>query len=104
MNTNTMKEILWKAENDPQFFHDLVFNPEKALEGFEIDRRLKGKIISTSPEDVIDTIIGNKDVDCGTSCGATGCTNASNWVLLNPLDYVIIPLEVSKFRTRKDLS
>ncbi len=102
-----MKEILRKAENDPQFFHDLVFNPEKALEGIEIDRQLKGKIISTSPEDVFDTIIGkidNKFYDCGTNCGATGCTNASNWVLIDPLDYIIIPVEASKFRTRKDSS
>jgi len=81
--TNPLKRLVEEAKNNPQFFHDLVFNPEKAIAKIDyLDRRIKGAIVATSPEGLIGSLVAGPgrtnwcDVTCTSSCGQT-CTGKS---------------------------
>jgi hypothetical protein len=88
----TKKEVLDRlvkqAREDPAFFHDLVFAPEKTLAKLDyLDRREKGMIVSINPEDVIAGLAGllmnpagdvsvcgiSCDPSCDSTCGEGSC-------------------------------
>jgi hypothetical protein len=75
-----LDELVNRARDDANFFHQLVFNPEEVLGKLDfLPRREKGMIVSLAPEDVIAGLAGllvNSDLtvaDCGDSCG-NSCT------------------------------
>jgi hypothetical protein len=77
-----LHELVEQARSDPEFFHSLVFEPEKALgQASYLDRREKAMIISLTPEAVIAGLAGlfvnpgGTIAECGTTCGSGSCTN-----------------------------
>ena len=76
-----------QAREDPQFFHDLVFNTEEVLNRLDfLDRGSKAALVEISPERVLATMVGARtacggDVTCsctsGTcdgTCGGSTCS------------------------------
>jgi hypothetical protein len=46
--------LIRQARENPQFFHDLVFNTENILAKLDyLDRKTKASILSTTPEELI---------------------------------------------------
>jgi hypothetical protein len=78
---SALEQLTKRAREDPQFFHDLVFEPERALASADfLERREKSKIIAIEPEAVIAGLAGlfaGEEVlslcgqTCGDSCGRT---------------------------------
>jgi len=91
MDQKTFKQILDRAKQDSQFFHSLVFDPEKAIADLhELDRSAKGALISVNPEEVIARLIGRTswcDVTCTSSCGVT-CSGSSCGYTTNLVDRI----------------
>jgi hypothetical protein len=52
-----VSKIMKKAKEDPQFFHELIFDTEKAIAKLDVDRRIKGRLLSISPENALAAII-----------------------------------------------
>lgn len=75
MDTESLKRLVEQAREDPQFFHDLVFNAEELLGKLDyLGRAEKASLIGQDPEAVIGRLIGaleGCDVTCTSSCGAT---------------------------------
>jgi hypothetical protein len=75
MDAKAFKKLVEQAKSDSQFFHDLVFSPEKVIGGLDyLDKKTKGAIVGMSPEEVIGaaiTELAGCDVTCTSSCGAT---------------------------------
>ena len=83
-----LDHLIEKARNDPEFFHLLVFQPEKAIGQLDfLDRREKGRIVAIDPEDVISGLIGllrnpggavavcdhSCENSCDSTCGSGSC-------------------------------
>jgi len=77
---SALEQLTKRAKEDPQFFHDLVFAPERALASADfLERREKSKIVGIDPEAVIAGLAGLLAGDelsmcgetCGSSCGMT---------------------------------
>lgn len=80
-------EIVAKARENKEFFHELVFNPEKALAGIEgLDETARKKLRAISPEQFLLAplvsslgVAGLKRCDptceesCTGTCGALSC-------------------------------
>src|SRR5436309_2064330 len=59
MSSTPIEKLVKQAREDPSFFHDLVFNTEKALGKIDyLDRPTKGAILAINPEEVISWIAG----------------------------------------------
>jgi hypothetical protein len=76
-----LQRLVEHARDDPEFFHALVFDPEKALATADyLDRREKGMIISLEPTDVVAGLVGlyvnpgGTVSECGSTCGSGSCT------------------------------
>jgi hypothetical protein len=70
-----LNQLIERARKDPQFFHALVFSPEKVLGELDfLDRRERGAIVAIRPEDVIAGLAGllknptSGVAVCGYSC------------------------------------
>jgi len=74
MDNETLKQIVEKAKADPQFFHALIFEPDKALNQLSgVDRAAKGKLLATDPERLLsDALAPLGGTGCGKSCD-TSC-------------------------------
>jgi hypothetical protein len=80
-----LRQIVDRARENPEFFHSLVFDPEKAIAetpGPELDRFAKAKLLAINPETVITSLLraeaGCKDPTCGPqscldTCGPHSC-------------------------------
>src|SRR5690349_14038636 len=78
---SALEQLTKRAKEDPQFFHDLVFEPERALASADfLERREKSKIISIDPDAVIAGLAGLFVSEeavylCGETCnGSCGVT------------------------------
>jgi hypothetical protein len=75
MDSEALKQLVENAREDPQFFHDLVFNTESVLGKLDfLGRAEKASLIGQDPQAVIGRLIGaleGCDVTCTSSCGAT---------------------------------
>lgn len=75
MDAKAFKQLVEQAKSDPQFFHDLVFSPEKVIADLDyVDKKSKGALVAMTPEEVIGaaiTELAGCDVTCTSSCGAT---------------------------------
>ena len=81
MNNDNIERLVKQAKEDPQFFHDLVFDPEKTISKIDfLNGGAKGNLFAITPEDAIKRIISGKDKNtslkcqytCGGSCRYTG--------------------------------
>ncbi|MGI4871135.1 MAG: hypothetical protein ACRYFX_08150 [Janthinobacterium lividum] len=77
-----METLYDRAQSDPQFFHDLIWNTEKLLPALDfLTRQEKAALLAMEPEELLQritsgrsTITGPADaLDCGASCTVT-CT------------------------------
>jgi hypothetical protein len=91
-----VSKIMKKAKEDPQFFHELIFDTEKAIAKLDVDRRIKGRLLSISPENALAAIIAGVGIggvrgegpgvfvvpvctisctaSCQYTCGGLSCT------------------------------
>lgn len=84
--------LLEKARKDPEFFHDLVFAPRKALSRAKfLDRKTKARLLKVRPGSVMGALLphaapcgndetcsgGTCDNTCAESCGGVTCGGGS---------------------------
>jgi hypothetical protein len=62
--------LVEQAREDPQFFHELVFNTDNVLSGLDyLDRESKAELEAISPEEVIAAMISGQLMrPCGRTC------------------------------------
>ena len=64
-----LDRLIQQAQNDPSFFHGLVFKPEETLAKIDyLERHEKAKILELSPEDVIAGLAGVPGLQCNYTC------------------------------------
>jgi hypothetical protein len=77
MDPDMIKQLVEKAKSDPEFFHALVFDPDKALNRLDmLERRQKAALFAVDPEEFITQILTPTtaiqcDPSCGSSCDVT---------------------------------
>ena len=73
MNAEQFKAIAERAKNDPTFFHNLVYNPQQAIEAFPgLDRETQARLFSLDPEGVVERLVVSALI-CGITCGDDNC-------------------------------
>jgi len=75
--------LIAHSKNDPQFFHDLIWNTEKALDSLDyLTRQEKAFILAINPEDLVVGLATGALIDrgivatydsCGPNCGGSSC-------------------------------
>jgi len=77
-NGEAMERLVKQAKSDAQFFHNLIWNTEKALDSLDyLTRQEKASILAINPEDLVVGLATGKLIDpgivatCGISCGAS---------------------------------
>ena len=93
MEQDELKKLIEKARKDPEFFHALVFDPDKAVSHMvSADRQAKAAVYGIQPEELLakalapspsmqcnwtcegscgTTCLGSRS--CGYTCGADSC-------------------------------
>ncbi|HEY3052147.1 MAG TPA: hypothetical protein VGK04_02030 [Thermoanaerobaculia bacterium] len=72
-----LARVIERARRSAEFFHRLVFDPEKALAELDyLDRRMKGAILSIDPDALLGLLLfpAGPVAGCGDSCGFASCT------------------------------
>jgi hypothetical protein len=92
MKKDPLKILMTMARRDPEFFHELVFSPRKAIAQVKgIDRATKALLLKVQPGAVIGSLLppaapcGNDetcsgatcDNTCAESCGGVTCGGGS---------------------------
>jgi len=55
----SLDRLIEQAQNDPAFFHGLIFKPEETLAKIDyLERQEKAKILELRPQDVIAGLVG----------------------------------------------
>jgi hypothetical protein len=73
MNAEQFKQLADRAKNDSAFFHNLVYNPQQAIQAFPgLDRETQARIFSVDPEAVVERLVVAA-VKCGVTCGDDSC-------------------------------
>lgn len=72
MKSEDFKKMVAKAEKDPNFLHDLIYNPEKTVASLKdmVSREQLGRIVGNSPIELIAKTIG-VNAACGTTCASS---------------------------------
>jgi hypothetical protein len=64
-----LNRLVEQAQNDPAFFHGLVFKPEETLAKVDyLERQEKARILELKPEDVIAGLCGVAGSECNYTC------------------------------------
>ncbi len=81
LNTEGIGKLIEEARDNPQFFHDLVWNTEKTITAIDyLTRQEKASILAIDPESVVVGLVAGArsrltieacGVSCGGSCGGT---------------------------------
>jgi len=67
------QDLIARAKADPQFFHDLAFNPERAAAAID-DPDLKAAIPGISVNSMFGQLARNLGLQwCGDTCGSSSC-------------------------------
>jgi hypothetical protein len=75
MNAKSLQTLIRKAQNDPSFFHDLVFDPEKIKAQLEeLDEISRKNILQNKGESVIGSLVAHLSGDCSCTTGTCGGT------------------------------
>ena len=76
IKAEVLGKIVEQARQDPEFFHALVFEPERAFDRIEgIERQTKATLLGLSPEAFIGRVLGGETQWCGETCGSSSCTS-----------------------------
>ncbi len=71
-----IKRLVEEARKNAQFFHDLVFDPEKVILSLDyLDRRTKGALLQLNPSKLFQNIIPTVAAECGDTCGGSSCSS-----------------------------
>ena len=81
-DSTSVASLMEKAEKDPQFFHDLIWNTEEILPSLEfLSRKEKAAILAMEPEELLQQLTASRvpiivsadggDTCTGFTCGAT---------------------------------
>lgn len=78
MDANVLIYLINKAKEDPEFFHDLAFNPERAISRID-NEEIKKKVHFLDPGSIINRIVTcyhtlyrqGTHVECVDSCEAS---------------------------------
>jgi hypothetical protein len=78
--SKALKQVIDRARRDPEFFHQLVFAPEAAMEHVPHDRALRAAIYGIGGEPLIAVLLGASRSavsveECSSTCGSASCTN-----------------------------
>ncbi|GAA3537191.1 hypothetical protein [Kribbella ginsengisoli] len=81
MTEDNLARLAEKARSDPEFFHALIFNPERVLADLDfLDKRTRGALVALDPDRLLGMLTGSGlsycDVTCTSSCGVT-CSGSS---------------------------
>lgn len=68
-----LQRLVRDARENPQFFHDLVWNTDRTVTGLEyLSAREKASILAVDPASLIGGVGGQVEVEvCGASCGGS---------------------------------
>ncbi|MBN3815596.1 hypothetical protein G3N57_02805 [Paraburkholderia sp. Se-20369] len=87
LNTEGISKLIEEAKANPDFFHDLVWNTEKAIASIDyLTRKEKAAILSVDPDQLVVGLVsggrGTSPVEvCGVSCaGSCGGTCVASCV------------------------
>ena len=71
-----LKRLVEQARSDPEFFHDLVFNPQKAISRAKyLDERTKLTLRRLNADILLRNLLPDKIAECGDTCGAGSCSS-----------------------------
>ncbi len=78
--SKALQEVIDRARSDPEFFHQLVFDPDAAMENVPRDNALRAAIYGIGGETVFAVLLGASRAlveidDCTGTCGSASCTN-----------------------------
>jgi hypothetical protein len=67
--------VMQRARKDPQFFHELVFNPKKAIAKVSfLDRASKAQLQKVRGQAILDALVGI-GAACSNSCVSGTCSS-----------------------------
>lgn len=66
-----IKEVIERAKQDPQFFHDLVFKPAEAVKGLRLSPEERAAIAANNPEVLVGLAVGRLMAACGCTSAGT---------------------------------
>jgi hypothetical protein len=71
-----LKRLVEQARSDPSFFHELVFNPKKAIERAKyLDEKTKLTLRRLNADFLLRNLLPDKIAECGGTCGDGSCTS-----------------------------
>jgi hypothetical protein len=71
---DALGQIIERARSDPGFFHNLVFDPERAISDEPgLDRATRSRLIGIDPDELVAGLLGI--THCGRTCGDISCDN-----------------------------
>lgn len=87
MEQDELKQLIEKARKDPEFFHALVFDPDKAVSHMvSADRQAKAAVYGIQPEELLAKALAPAPspslkctVTCESSCGLTCLGKSCNY-------------------------
>ena len=106
-----METLFERAQNDPQFFHDLVWNTEKVLPSLDyLTRKEKASLLAMEPEELLQQLTATRipitvgadggDTCTGFTCGGTctgsctvSCTGSCTVTGNRQVDRTTLPVE-----------
>ena len=66
--------LMQRARKDPQFFHELVFNPKRAVSKITfLDRASKAKLLKIRPQAIVGALMGQRAA-CTDTCISGTCS------------------------------
>jgi hypothetical protein len=79
MSPEVINRILQRARSDPEFFHKLVFTPEKVFREIpELSRGDKAAMLAAKPEEFFVAGLAVA-AQCGDTCGDRSCSRTCGW-------------------------
>jgi hypothetical protein len=72
--TGQYERLAERARNDADFFHALVYDPERAIREMpELDREVMARILAIDPDTFVGRMVGLLRAGCGITCGDDSC-------------------------------
>src|SRR3954462_15158757 len=69
---DALERVIERARTDPSFFHNLVFDPERALSDQPgLDRATRARLIGIDPDEFVGRLLGIRH--CTATCGEISC-------------------------------
>jgi hypothetical protein len=67
-----LEQVIERAKRDPAFFHNLVFDPERAMSDQPgLDRATRSRLIGINPDELVSGFLGIRH--CSDTCGDLSC-------------------------------